>query len=171
MDAERKRKVRKARSNGQPEKADNSGSASAKPMSPRAQAQRPRMQEASPENVIQFPVAMAGGSHLFPYRTQQLSLHALMVLGWRRPGRVGRCRIPQGCWRSSCFSNIQTISQTNESAPSYSPLATAPTRQPVRRVSPGSRMPAPDRQPDRRVRPGSRMPPSHPSPAFPHIPQ
>ena len=38
--------------------------------------------EASPENVIQFPVAMAGGSHLFPYRTQKLSLHALMVLGW-----------------------------------------------------------------------------------------
>ena len=49
---------------------------------------------ASPENVIRFPVAMAGGTHLFPYRTQKLSLHTLMVLGWRRPGRVGRCRIP-----------------------------------------------------------------------------
>ena len=37
---------------------------------------------------------MAKGSHLFPYRTQKLSLSAPMVLGWRRPGRVGRCRIP-----------------------------------------------------------------------------
>ena len=42
-----------------------------------------------------FPVAMTKGSHLFPYRTQKLSLSAPMVLGWRRPGRVGRCRIPQ----------------------------------------------------------------------------
>ena len=41
-----------------------------------------------------FPVTMAKGIHLFPYRTQKLSLSAPMVLGWRRPGRVGRCRIP-----------------------------------------------------------------------------
>ena len=38
---------------------------------------------------------MAKGIHLFPYRTQKLSLSAPMVLGWRRLGRVGRCRIPQ----------------------------------------------------------------------------
>ena len=37
---------------------------------------------------------MAKGIHLFPYRTQKLSLSAPMVLGWRRPGRVGHCRIP-----------------------------------------------------------------------------
>ena len=43
---------------------------------------------------IQFPVVMARGIHLFPYRTQKLSLSALMVLGWKRPGRVGRRRIP-----------------------------------------------------------------------------
>ena len=42
-----------------------------------------------------IPVTMAKGSHLFPYRTQKLSLSAPMVLGWRRPGRVGRCRIPK----------------------------------------------------------------------------
>ena len=42
---------------------------------------------------IQFPVVMARGIHLFPYRTQKLSLSALMVLGWKRPGRVGRRRI------------------------------------------------------------------------------
>ena len=45
---------------------------------------------------IGIPVTMAKGSHLFPYRTQKLSLSAPMVLGWRRPGRVGRCRIPNG---------------------------------------------------------------------------
>ena len=44
---------------------------------------------------IGIPVTMAKGSHLFPYRTQKLSLSAPMVLGWRRPGRVGRCRIPK----------------------------------------------------------------------------
>ena len=40
-----------------------------------------------------IPVTMAKGIHLFPSRTQKLSLSAPMVLGWRRPGRVGRCRI------------------------------------------------------------------------------
>ena len=41
-----------------------------------------------------FPVMMAKGFHLFPYRTQKLSPSAPMVLGWTRPGRVGRCRNP-----------------------------------------------------------------------------
>ena len=40
-----------------------------------------------------IPVVMAEGYHLYPYRTQKLSPPALMVLGWQRPGRVGRCRI------------------------------------------------------------------------------
>ena len=44
-------------------------------------------------NRIQFPVTIAGGPHLFPSRTQKLSLHTLMVLGWQRPGRVGSRRI------------------------------------------------------------------------------
>ena len=44
--------------------------------------------------MIQFPVAMAKGSHLFPYRTQKLSPSAPKVLGWTRPGRIGRRRIP-----------------------------------------------------------------------------
>ena len=48
----------------------------------------------SPSKMQQFPVAMAKGSHLFPYRTQKLSPSAPMVLGWTRPGRVGRRRIP-----------------------------------------------------------------------------
>ena len=40
----------------------------------------------------QFPVAMARGKHLFPFRTEQLSPSAPMVLGSQGPGRVGRRR-------------------------------------------------------------------------------
>ena len=36
---------------------------------------------------------MAVGSHPFPFRTRKLSPPAPMVLGWNRPGRVGRRRI------------------------------------------------------------------------------
>src|SRR5580704_2583386 len=39
-----------------------------------------------------FPVALARGKHLFPFRTEQLSPSALMVLGPHGPGRVGRRR-------------------------------------------------------------------------------
>ena len=34
----------------------------------------------------------AAGVHPVPSRTRQLSLPAPMVLGWRRPGRVGHCQ-------------------------------------------------------------------------------
>ena len=37
---------------------------------------------------------MAKGFHLFPYRTQKLRPSAPKVLGWTRPGRIGRRRIP-----------------------------------------------------------------------------
>src|SRR5919202_4101901 len=40
----------------------------------------------------QFPVAIARGKHLFPFRTEQLSPAAPMVLGTHVPGRVGRRR-------------------------------------------------------------------------------
>ena len=39
-----------------------------------------------------FPVATARGKHLFPFRTEQLSPSAPMVLGPQGPGRVGRRR-------------------------------------------------------------------------------
>src|SRR5262249_54813686 len=39
-----------------------------------------------------FPVAIARGQHLFPFRTESLSLFAPMVLGEKSPGRVGRRR-------------------------------------------------------------------------------
>ena len=41
-----------------------------------------------------IPVTIARGIHLFPFRTQKLSLLAPNVLGWKRPGRIGRCRFP-----------------------------------------------------------------------------
>ena len=36
---------------------------------------------------------MAEGIHLYPSRTQKLSPLTPMVLGWRRPGRVGSCQM------------------------------------------------------------------------------
>jgi hypothetical protein len=39
-----------------------------------------------------FPVALARGKHLFPFRTEKLSPSAPMVLGSQGPGRVGRRR-------------------------------------------------------------------------------
>src|SRR3954453_14319809 len=40
-----------------------------------------------------FSVAIARGKHLFPFRTEKLSLSAPMVLGPKGPGRVGRRRL------------------------------------------------------------------------------
>jgi hypothetical protein len=45
-----------------------------------------------PLGLEQFPVAIARGKHLFPFRTEQLSPAAPMVLGTHVPGRVGRRR-------------------------------------------------------------------------------
>src|SRR6476659_7120221 len=47
------------------------------------------------------PVAMARGRHLFPFRTEQLSPSAPMVLGPQGPGRVGRRRLYVGTGRHS----------------------------------------------------------------------
>ena len=46
---------------------------------------------AKPEQRI--PVVITQRSHLFPYRTQKLSFGVPKILGWRRPGKIGRCRI------------------------------------------------------------------------------
>ena len=62
------------------------------------------------QNPIRFPVTMAKGIHLFPCRTQKLSLSAPMVLGWRRPGRVGRCRIPQRKASDECLGLFLCVS-------------------------------------------------------------
>ena len=42
---------------------------------------------------VTFPsVVIARRSHLFPYRTQQLSFFALTILGGRLPGNLSHCR-------------------------------------------------------------------------------
>src|SRR6476646_11028423 len=45
-----------------------------------------------PAGLAKFPVAIAWGKHLFPFRTEQLSPTAPMVLDLQGPGRVGRRR-------------------------------------------------------------------------------
>src|SRR3954447_2907188 len=42
--------------------------------------------------LAKFRWCIARGKHLFPFRTEQLSLSAPMVLGGQPPGRVGRRR-------------------------------------------------------------------------------
>ena len=45
------------------------------------------------QNFLVIPVAIAEGQHLFPFRTEQLSPPAPMVLLGTLSGRVGRCRV------------------------------------------------------------------------------
>ena len=61
----------------------------------KAKANARGTQTADLESRIEFPVTIARGKHLYPSRTQKLRLSAPMVLGWKRPGRVGRRRIPK----------------------------------------------------------------------------
>src|SRR5215204_5578389 len=53
--------------------------------------------------LAKFRWRIAKGRHLFPFRTEQLSLSAPMVLGGQPPGRVGRRRfflaVRAGNWR------------------------------------------------------------------------
>jgi hypothetical protein len=57
-----------------------------------------------------FPVAIARGKHLFPFRTEPLSPSAPMVLGPQGPGRVGRRRFfdshncPVSLWLAGLLS-------------------------------------------------------------------
>ncbi len=60
--------------------------------------------QAEETQIGNFPVAIAWGPHLFPFRTQKLSPTAPMVLPWRRGGRVGRCRRTLKAHR---FENIE----------------------------------------------------------------
>ena len=55
----------------------------------------PARRRAGRPGLHRFPVAMARGKHLFPFRTEPLSPSAPMVLGSQGPGRVGRRRFLQ----------------------------------------------------------------------------
>ena len=48
-------------------------------------------------------VMIARRIHLFPYRTQKLSSLALMILGGRPPGKVGRCRFSK---KATCLYRL-----------------------------------------------------------------
>ena len=39
-------------------------------------------------------MSIASRVHLFPYRTQKLSSIVPKILGWKRPGKLGRCQHP-----------------------------------------------------------------------------
>src|SRR5437660_4312216 len=54
----------------------------------------------------QFPVVIAAGVHLFPFRTEQLSPPAPMVLGGQPPGRVGRRRLLWKGRRKAAFLRL-----------------------------------------------------------------
>src|SRR3954447_9578328 len=51
-----------------------------------------KLRRGAPAGLSPFSVVIARGRHLFPFRTEQLSPSAPMVLGPRGPGRVGRRR-------------------------------------------------------------------------------
>ena len=90
---------------GRPRKADSFGSCAVVEVRRR----REREDGSGGRTPGRLPVAKAKGPHLFSSRTQKLSPSAPMVLGWKRPGRVGRRRFPtktpaRGCLRAKTKS-------------------------------------------------------------------
>ena len=65
------------------------------------------------------PVPITRRSHLFPFRTQKLSSVVPKILGWRRPGKIGRCRL------FSLFGEKPAFS------PKYGPLVKRLRRRPL----------------------------------------
>src|SRR5829696_8721584 len=55
-----------------------------------------RFSSSTEASLAKFRWRIARGKHLFPFRTEQLSPSAPMVLGGQPPGRVGRCRFLLG---------------------------------------------------------------------------
>ena len=54
----------------------------------------PSKERCKSRNAIAYrPVPITRRSHLFPFRTQKLSSVVPKILGWRRPGKIGRCRL------------------------------------------------------------------------------
>lgn len=68
---------------------------------------------------VNSAVMMARRIHLFPFRTQKLSLVVPKILGWRRPGKIGRCRL------FSLFGEKPAFS------PKYGPLVKRLRRRPL----------------------------------------
>src|SRR5438093_5313421 len=74
-----------------------------------------------------FPVALARGKHLFPFRTEQLSPSAPMVLGSQGPGRVGRRRFIRDTGRPfEAARSRQTTRRVGQTAGGAMPGSTRP---------------------------------------------
>ena len=62
------------------------------------------------------PVLMTMRIHLFPSRTQKLSSWVPKILGWRRPGKIERCRYQTQETRLSGFLSYCSLAQSVEHA-------------------------------------------------------
>ena len=74
-------------------------------------------------------VILARGIHLFPFRTQKLSLFTPMVLGWRRPGRVGnrQIRSPRASALGFCFIRAISCESRSDKGDPKPPIPEAST--------------------------------------------
>jgi hypothetical protein len=87
-----------------------------------------------------FPVALARGKHLFPFRTEQLSPSAPMVLGPQGPGRVGRRRFLQQSIRPPSGAAVVVLELAGERRPA--PVTTNRFASPHACPARGARVPA-----------------------------
>ena len=62
--------------------------------------------------------------HPFPFRTRQLSSFASKILGWRRPGKIDRCR---HCIYSSIAQSVEHLT-VNQGVTGSSPVGGAKTK-------------------------------------------
>ena len=80
----------------------------------------------SEQDSFKYAVMMPERNHLFPFRTQQLSVQRPRVLRWRRRGRLGSCRsfkelvidnitglFPFIAFINGCGSEVNTDEQTS----------------------------------------------------------
>ncbi len=73
-------------------------------------------------------VSMAMRSHLFPYRTQKLSSSVSKILGWRRPGKIERCRYKSKKLVFTGFLAYSSLAQSVErSAVNRNVVGSSPT--------------------------------------------
>jgi hypothetical protein len=110
--------------------------------------------QASPSD-NRFSVAMAEGSHPFPFRTRKLSPPAPMVLGRRLPGRVGRRRI--SLWKRAAYGRSSSRFRTSGRISEHACPHDRESRIRPHGTSPASRRQSPRRPPIRR-RPPVRRP-------------
>ena len=65
------------------------------------------------------PVSMTVRFHLFPFRTQKLSSLVPTIVGWKRPVKIGRCRL----LFSICWDRLPGASAFGRRILIYAPLA------------------------------------------------